>query len=158
MQSIIETYPSKLKMRFTEICDLANRNIPEYAEYLKDDYLIGTDAGKSLEFRYWLKYYPELKQYFENGWNFKVNDEHTFNFSEVSAYNIHMKFKFMKCACGIKNMVIDHELNVYHCNDDFYNKRNVFKLLDIDIKTYLNRYVRCLNNACYDGLDHKKIL
>ena len=158
MQSIIETYPSKLKMRFTEICDLANRNIPEYAEYLKDDYLIGTDAGKSLEFRYWLKYYPELKQYFENGWNFKVNDEHTFNFSEVSAYNIHMKFKFMKCACGIKNMVIDHELNVYHCNDDFYNKRNVFKLLDIDIKTYLNRYVRCLNNACYDGLDLKKIL
>jgi hypothetical protein len=101
IQSIIDAYPSKLKMRFTEIYNLQYRNIPEYAEYLTDSYLLGDDHGKSLEFRYWLKYYPELKQYFEDGWNFKVNDKHIFNFSEVSAYNIHMKFKFMKCACGI---------------------------------------------------------
>ena len=158
MRSIIEEYPSKLKMRFTEIHDLANRNISEYAEYLEDAYLVGTDAGKSLEFRYWLKYYPELKQYFERGWDFKVNDTHTFNFSEVSAYNIHMKFKFMKCECGIKNMVIDHNCKVYHCNDDFYNNRNIFDLSDINLNTYLSKYIRCLNSACYDGLDHKKIL
>jgi organic radical activating enzyme len=157
IRAIIEAYPPKLKMRFTEIYNLQYRNIPEYAEYIKDPYLLGDDHGKSLEFRYWLKYYPELRQYFEKAWDFKVNDQ-IFNFSEVSAYNIHMKFKFMKCECGVKNMVIDHNLKVYHCNDDFYNNRNITNLLDIDIKTYLNRYVRCLNNACYDGLDHRKIL
>jgi len=157
LQSIIDVYPSKVKMRFTEIHDLKYRNIPEYAEYLDDPYLLGTDNGKSLEFRYWLKYYPDLSQYFESGWNFNVNDK-VFNFSEVSAYNIHMKFKFMKCDCGIKNMVIDHNLKVYHCNDDFYNNINVHALNEIDMQTYFNKAVRCLNNACYDGLDHKKYI
>jgi MoaA/NifB/PqqE/SkfB family radical SAM enzyme len=157
IQSIIDAYPSKLKMRFTEIYNLQYRNIPEYAEYLTDSYLLGDDHGKSLEFRYWLKYYPELRQYFEKAWDFKVNDQ-IFNFSEVSAYNIHMKFKFMKCECGVKNMVIDHNLKVYHCNDDFYNNRNITNLSDLNLECYLNKSVRCLNNACYDGLDHKKIL
>lgn len=154
---IAAQFPDKLKMRFTEIHNLVNRNIPEYAEYLKDEYLVGSDAGKSLEFRYWLKYYPELKQYFESGWDFKVNEK-IFNFSEVSAYNIHMRFKFMKCDCGIKNMVIDHNLKVYHCNDDFYNNRNIVDLKQLDMNTYLNKAVRCLNSACYDGLDHKKYI
>jgi organic radical activating enzyme len=157
IRAIIEAYPSKLKMRFTEIYNLQYRNIPEYAEYIKDPYLLGDDCGKSLEFRYWLKYYPELKQYFEKAWDFKVNNQ-IFNFSEVSAYNIHMKFKFMKCECGVKNMVIDHNLKVYHCNDDFYNNRNITNLSDLNLEYYLNKSVRCLNNACYDGLDHKKIL
>lgn len=67
-----------------------------------------------------------------------------------------MKFKYMKCECGVKNMVIDHNLNVYHCNDDFYNNINVSSLYDVDTSTYFNRYVRCLNSACYDGLDFTK--
>jgi MoaA/NifB/PqqE/SkfB family radical SAM enzyme len=154
---IVKEFPNKLKMRFTEIYNLQYRNIPEYSEYIKDPYLLGDDHGKSLEFRYWLKYYPELRQYFEKAWDFKVNDQ-IFNFSEVSAYNIHMKFKFMKCECGVKNMVIDHNLNVYHCNDDFYNNRNITNLSDLNLECYLNKLVRCLNNACYDGLDHRKIL
>ncbi len=155
LYKIVEAYPDKLKMRFTETEDLVNKNIKGYEKYIKDEYLIGNDNGKSLEFRYWLKYYPELKKYFEQGWNFKVNDR-VYNFSEVSGYNIHKKFKYMKCDCGIKNMVIDHDLNVFHCNDDFYNKINITKLKDLNLTTYLNNAVRCLNNHCYDGLDHKK--
>ena len=155
LYKIAKHFPDKLKMRFTEKHNLKFLKIPGYEEYLKDEYLLGNDNGKSLEFRYWLKYYPELKKYFEQGWNFKVNDK-IFNFSEVSGYNIHKKFKFMKCDCGIKNMVIDHDLNVYHCNDDFYNGINIIKLDKLDLSTYLNKWVRCLNNHCYDGLDHKK--
>lgn len=157
LQSIIDIHPSKVKMRFTEIHDLKNKNISEYNKYLFDPYLLGDDNGKSLEFRYWLKYYPQLRQYFEEGWNFNVNDK-IFNFSEVSAYNIHMKFKFLKCDCGIKNMVIDHNLKVYHCNDDFYNNINISDLIEVDMKTYFNKATRCLNSACYDGLDHKKYI
>ena len=157
LYKIAKHFPDKLKMRFTEKHNLQFLKIPGYEEYLKDEYLLGNDNGKSLEFRYWLKYYPELKKYFEQGWNFKVNDK-IFNFSEVSGYNIHKKFKFMKCDCGIKNMVIDHDLNVYHCNDDFYNGINIIKLDKLDLSTYLNKWVRCLNNHCYDGLDHKKYI
>ena len=155
LYKILEVYPDKLKMRFTETENLVNKNIEGYGEYLKDSFLVNDDGGKSLEFRYWLKYYPELKTYFEIGWNFNVNDK-VFNFSEVTGYNIHKKFKFMKCDCGIKNMVIDHDLNVYHCNDDFYNGINIIRLDKLDLSTYLNKSVRCLNNHCYDGLDHKK--
>jgi len=157
LYNIVQHFPDKLKMRFTEKHNLQFLKIPGYEEYLKDDYLIGDDHGKSLEFRYWLKYYPELKMYFEQGWNFKVNGE-IYNFSEVSGLNIHKKFKFMKCDCGIKNMVIDHDLNVYHCNDDFYNGINITLLDNLDLSTYLNKPLRCLNNHCYDGLDHKKYL
>lgn len=148
-------FPGKIKLRFTETNNLVNKNIAGYKKYLDDDYLVGTDSGKSLEFRYWLREYPQWKKYFEQGWDFDVDGD-IFNFSEVSGNNIHMKFKYMKCECGVKNMVIDHNLNVYHCNDDFYNNINVSSLNDVDISTYFNRYVRCLNSACYDGLDFTK--
>ena len=158
LHNIAKAYPQKLKIKFTEIENLIHLNLPQYKEYLNDDYLVGDDNGKSLEFRYWLKYYPEYKQYFEDGWNFKINEETTLNYCEVKGYNIHKKFKFMKCECGIKNMVIDHNLKVYHCNDDFYNNVNISNLENIDMNKYFNKLVRCLNSACYDGLDHKKTL
>lgn len=152
---IAERYPDKVKLRFTETASLAYKNIPGYEEHLKDEYLLGDDNGKSLEFRYWLREYPELRKYFEPGWDFNVDGE-TYNFSEVSAYNIHMKFKYMKCQCGTKNMVIDHNLNAYHCNDDYNNQINITPLQDVNMSTYFSRPVRCLNSACYDGLDFKK--
>lgn len=155
LKKIADVFPEKLTMRFTEKDNLNNLGIKGYEEYLKDDYLLGEDNGKSLEYRYWLKYYPELKKYFEPGWNFKVNDK-ILNFSDVSGNNIHRKFKLMKCDCGVKNLVIDHNLNVYHCNDDFYNGINTIKLNELNMDTYLSKPVRCLNNHCYDGLDHKK--
>jgi len=157
LTAISNIFPDKLKMRFTEIFNLSLKKTQGYEEYLNDEYLVGDDNGKSLEFRYWLKYYPELKKYFEQGWNFNVDGD-TYNFSEVSGFDIHKKFKFMKCECGVKNMVIDHNLKVYHCNDDFYNNINIKDLQDLNLNTYFSKYVRCLNNACYDGLDHKKIL
>jgi MoaA/NifB/PqqE/SkfB family radical SAM enzyme len=158
LSKIADAYPHKLKIKFTEIENLVNLNLSEYKEYLSDDYLVGNDGGKSLEFRYWLKHYPELRQYFEDAWYFKINDTDILNYCEVKGYNIHKKFKFMKCECGVKNMVIDHNLKVYHCNDDFYNNINVSHLNDVDMTRYFNRAVRCLNAACYDGLDHKKTL
>lgn len=155
---IAQAYPHKLKVKFTEIHNLTQLNLAEYREYLNDEYLVGNDNGKSLEFRYWLKYHSELKQYFEDGWYFNINDKTVLNYCEVKGHNIHKKFKFMKCACGTQNMVIDHDLKVYHCNDDFYNNINVSHLKDVDMNSYFNKVVRCLNSACYDGLDHKKTL
>lgn len=155
---IINAYPSKLKMRFTEIYNLEYLGIPEYAEYIKDPYLLGDDHGKSLEVRYWLKNHPEMKTYFEDGWNFKVNEKHVFNFSEVMGNNIHKKFKFMKCDCGTKNLVIDHDCNVYHCNDYFYSKIGITQIEDLDLTVYLNKPIRCVNHICCDGLDHNKKL
>jgi|TARA_R110000782_G_scaffold87840_1_gene169877 organic radical activating enzyme len=157
LHQIASLFPDKLKMKFTEIENLKFKNLPGYTEYLQDEYLVGSDNGKSLEYRYWLKYYPHLRKYFEEGWNFNINDEININYSDVKGHNIHKKFKFMKCACGLKNIVIDHNLKIYHCNDDFYNNINITDIRDLDLNTYLNKYVRCLNNACYDGLDHKKI-
>jgi MoaA/NifB/PqqE/SkfB family radical SAM enzyme len=156
--TLADAYPDKLKVKFTEIENLKQLNLDGYAEYLFDEYLVGDDDGKSLEFRYWLKHHPELRQYFEDGWYFKINDDDVLNYCEVKGYNIHKRFKFMKCDCGIKNMVIDHNLKTYHCNDDFYNSINVHNLHDIDMSKYFSKAVRCLNSACYDGLDHKKTL
>lgn len=152
---LLERFPDNIKLRFTETHNLKNKNIPEYEQLLTDDYLVGQDNGKSLEYRYWLRKYPEWKKYFESGWNFDV-DGKTYNFSEVSANNIHMKFKYLKCDCGVKNMVIDHNLKVYHCNDDYYKQINITHLNDLDLATYLTKPVRCLNSACYDGLDFHK--
>jgi len=53
----------------------------------------------------------------------------------------------MKCDCGTKNLVIDHELNIYRCNDDFKNGRK--NVPDSDPKV-------CLNKECYDGLEFTK--
>lgn len=152
---LTQAYPDKVKLRFTEINNLKNKHIPEYEQLLKDEYLSGSDDGKSLEFRYWLRKYPEWRRFFEREWDFDV-DGTTYNFSEVSGNNIHMKFKHMKCECGSKNIVIDHNLNVYHCNDDFYNKINITQLKDVNMKTYISKDVRCLNSTCYDGLDFRK--
>jgi organic radical activating enzyme len=153
--SIAAKYPDKIKLRFTEVNDLVDKEKQRYKDLLDDEYLVGKDKGKSLEYRYWLREYPHLKQYFEQGWNFDVDGD-TYNFSEVSGLNIHKQFKFMLCECGQKNIVIDHDLKVYHCNDDYYNRINITKLGDLNIENYLKQDVRCMNNACYDGLDFVK--
>lgn len=152
---IADRYPDKIKLRFTEVNNLVDKEKQRYKGFLDDEYLVGKDKGKSLEFRYWLREYPHLKKFFEKGWNFDV-DGTTYNFSEVSGLNIHKQFKFMRCACGQKNIVIDHNLKVYHCNDDYYNQINITKICDLNIGTYLAQDVRCMNNACYDGLDFVK--
>jgi hypothetical protein len=152
---LLRAYPNKIKLRFTETHNLTNKNIPGYDHLLTDQYLIGNDNGKSLEYRYWLRRFPEWKTYFETGWNFDV-DGKIYNFSDVSGNNIHMKFKYMKCDCGVKNIVIDHTLNVFHCNDDYYSNINKTPLSQLDVEAYISRPVRCLNNACYDGLDFHK--
>ena len=156
-KKLCDHFPDKIKLRFTETAMLTNKHIPGYERYLTDDYLVGADNGKSLEYRYWLREYPQWRAYLEPGWDFDVDGE-IYNFSDVSGQNIHMKFKYMKCECGIKNMVIDHNLKVYHCNDDFYNNINISNLSDVEFSTYFNKYVRCLNSACYDGLDFDKII
>jgi len=154
---LLDVYPNKIKLRFTETHNLANKNMPGYKHLLDDQFLVGDDNGKSLEYRYWLRLFPEWKTHFETGWNFDV-DGKIYNFSDVSGNNIHMKFKYMKCDCGVKNIVIDHTLNVFHCNDDYYSDINKTPLSQLDIKTYISRPVRCLNNACYDGLDFHKYI
>jgi len=152
---IAKKYPEKLKLKFTEIEGLRFKNLPGYKHLMHDDFLMGDDDGKSLEYRYFMKNYPWFEDYFEEGWNFNI-DGVVKNYSTVKAENVHKNFKFMKCACGTKNMVIDHQLKTYHCNDDYYNQVNITPIEKLDLRTYFNRDVRCLNSACYDGLDHVK--
>lgn len=153
---LIEKYPDHIKLKFTEIGDLLTRtDVEGYDHLLDDEYLVGDDAGMSLEYRYWVKKFPQWKQYSETGWNFDV-DGHVLNYSEVKAKKINRKFKYMKCECGNKGAVIDHNLVVYHCNDDCYNDINGKKLTDVNFNEYFQRPVRCLNAECYDGLDFKK--
>jgi organic radical activating enzyme len=158
LYSIVEKYPKKLVMKFTEIENLAFKSIKGYEELIKDKYLVGNDCGKSLEYRYWMKYYPELRKYFEEGWNFLVNDWKTMNYSDVKGNNIHKKFKYMKCSAGKKNIVIDHNLNVYRCNDYSYKNLKRLKLSELNFENYLNKCEICLLNACFDGLDFKKVV
>jgi organic radical activating enzyme len=157
LYSIIEKYPDKLVMKFTEIENLAIKHYEGYEELKKDKYLIGNDGGKSLEYRYWMKYHPELRNYFEEGWNFLINDNKIVNYSDVKGNNIHKKFKHMKCSAGKKNIVIDHNLFVYRCNDYNYKNLKQLKLSELNFKNYLNKCEICLLNACFDGLDFKKV-
>ena len=154
---LTKKFPEKIKMKFTEIDNLKDRNINGYENYKNNSYLMGKDNGKSLEYRYWLKNYPHLRQYFEKGWNFKINNKKQINYSDVKGNNIHKKFKFMKCESGLKNLVIDYNLNVYKCND--YNYKNIKPIYinDLNFETYHLKCERCILNACYDGLDFKKI-
>lgn len=157
LYSIIEKYPKKLVMKFTEIESLSLKYIKGYEELKKDKYLIGNDNGKSLEYRYWMKYYPELRNYFEKGWNFLIDGYKTMNYSDIKGNNIHKKFKHMKCSAGKKNIVIDHNLNVYRCNDYSYKNLKPLKLSELNFNNYFSKCEICLLNACFDGLDFKKI-
>ena len=154
---IAKKYPKKLIMKFTEIENLSLHNYKGYEKFKDDDYLIGKDNGKSLEYRYWMKYYPELRMYFEKGWDFIIDGDKVINYSDVKGNNIHKNFKYMKCESGKKNIVIDYTLKVYRCND--YNYKNIkpLSLHELDFKTYFSKCEICLLNACFDGLDFKKV-
>ena len=148
-------FPNKIKLKFTEIENLTFRNLPEYKTHLTDSYLRGDDNGKSLEYRYFIRKYPHFREYFEEGWNFDIDGTVT-NYSEIKASKVHTKFKHMWCECGRKSLVIDHNLQVYHCNDDYNKQIRGASLTDIDINTFLKSDVVCINSTCYDGLDHIK--
>lgn len=152
---LVDHFPDKVKLRFTEIHDITRRGIDKYDELLEDEYLRGSDAGKSLEFRYLIKKYPEFRKFFETGFNFNV-DGVVKNFSEVSAENIHKQFKYMSCDCGTKNIVIDHNKIAHHCNDDFYNKIPGVPVSELDIVDFISRKRICLNHTCHDGLEFTK--
>lgn len=142
---LISNFPDKVKMRFTEVGSAAINTT--------EGQLYPTDQGdiKSFEFRYFTQKYPFLLNYLEEGFNFQVDDK-VVNFSYVSANDIHKQVRFMKCECGTKNLVIDHNLKMYRCNDDFKNNIGIQEISeDIEIK---NKY--CLNKVCYDGLEFKK--
>tara|TARA_B100001093_G_scaffold154879_1_gene147549 strand:+ start:3527 stop:4555 length:1029 start_codon:yes stop_codon:yes gene_type:complete len=153
---ILKKFPTKLVMKFTEIENLLFKNIDGYNEFKTDDYLIGNDNGKSLEYRYWMKYHPELRKYFEDSWTFLINGSEKINYSDVKGKNIHKSFKFTKCDSGKKNVIIDHNLKVYRCNDYNYKNINPQDLQDLNFKTFLSKCEICLLDSCCDGLDFKK--
>jgi len=145
-------YKDKMKLRFTEI-GKGVQDTKEAKQY-DDNY-----ALKSYEYNHLMEFHPELREYFEEGFNFNVNiegNDSIMNFAEVSANDIHKNFRLMKCDCGIKNIVIDHNLKVYHCNDDFKNGINIYDINDINLDTFFDKEVYCMNKACYDGLEFHK--
>lgn len=145
---IKEHHPSKLKLRFTEVGE-GVRGTKEAQQYP------ATTNLKSFEYNYFIKKYPEMQEHFEEGFNFNV-DGQIINFSEVSARDIHKEFRMMKCDCGIKNLVIDHNLMTYHCNDDFKNNHSSIHLSDLEVGGLFNRNKYCMNKECYDGLEFLK--
>jgi organic radical activating enzyme len=152
---IAAKYPSKIKLKFTVLDRQEYITNPDLKHLYEDDYLLGEDGGRYIEYRYFMRKYPELVNYLESGWNFRV-DNKIKNYVDIKNEQIHTKFKYMKCQCGTKGIVIDHNLKVYHCNDDYYNRINISDLHDINFEKYLRKDVRCLNRECWDGLDFTK--
>lgn len=153
---IAEKFPDKLKIKFTQIHDLVSKiNRPIYVKLLEDEYLKGDDSGESLECRYFLRKYPELKKYLEHSWTFNIDGDYL-NYSEVKARGIHYKFKYMKCAAGKKSIVIDENLYAWRCNDYYYSKIDPIHIDKLNINEYLSKDIRCLSCKCTDGLDHMK--
>jgi organic radical activating enzyme len=153
--TIAAQYPDKLKIKFTQLENLVKTTNPIYTELLKDDYLRGSDNGESLEFRYFMQKYPELERYLEHSWSFNVDGE-VLNYSDIKERGIYRMFKYMKCQAGRKNVVIDHNLKVYRCNDYYYSQIDPIDLSDLNFTEFLLQDVRCLNCKCTDGLDHIK--
>ena len=149
-------YPHKIKLKFTQLENMSDSPRPEYIKLLEDDYLKGDDNGEGLEYRYFIKKYPELERYLEHDWSFDVDGE-IINYSEVKSRGIHRQLKYMKCMAGTKNIVIDHNLNVYRCNDYYYSEIQTLQLDDLNFNTFLDKPNRCLSCKCTDGLDHTKI-
>lgn len=153
--AIESEFPGMCKLKFTVIPHLTTKKLPGYVHLLDDEYLVGTDKGEYMEYRYFLRKYPHLVQYLEQGWTFDVDGEQM-NYADVVNKKIYKQFKFKKCTAGSKGVVIDHNLMVYHCNDDFETGINATSLHKVNLDTYLNRDVICLNCSCWDGLDFKK--
>ena len=149
-------YPHKIKLKFTQLENMSDKPRPEYLKLLEDDYLKGDDKGEGLEYRYFIRKYPELERYLEHSWSFDVDGE-IINYSEVKSRGIHRQLKYMKCMAGTKNIVIDHNLNVYRCNDYYYSGIQTLQLDDLNFNTFLDKPNRCLSCKCTDGLDHTKI-
>ena len=152
---ISEIYPDKLKLKFTRIPNIMKIKRPIYTKLLKDDYLRGNDSGEALEYRYFLRKYPELEKYMEHSWTFNVDGNHL-NYSEVKSRAIHYKFKYMKCLAGRKSIVIDENLNAYRCNDYYYSKIQPIHISKLNFIEFLSKDIRCLSCKCTDGFDHMK--
>jgi len=152
---LIESHPDKIKLKFTVIPKLKQKKLKGYEHILNDEDLISSDNGQYAEFRYFTKKYPHMLDYLEQEWNFKVDDE-VINYVDVKHRKLHEQCRMMSCECGKKGIVVDHDLNVFHCNDDNYNNINGIKLSELDLTTYLERNSICMNRACWDGLDFKK--
>lgn len=155
-RKIRKRFPNKLKMRFTLVTQEMIRDRKEYQHIQTDhlEFIHGNDGGK-LEQSFFTEKYPEVEEHLEQGWNFSVDDS-SVNYSYVMSKNINKQFKHMKCKCGTMGMVIDHNLKVYHCNDDYYKQINFIDIEELQIDEFLRKDVRCLQLACYDGLDYTK--
>ena len=151
--SLIAVYPDKVKMKFTVVGDV--RTNRRYKHLLKDDYLMGTDDGEYIEYRYYTRKYPHMKQYLEHSWNFDVDGVNK-NYVDVVHDRDYARVKYMRCEAGSKGIVIDHDLLVYHCNDDFESKIKQTSLQDFEVADYIKTDTVCLNCSCWDGLDFKK--
>ncbi len=162
---IADIFPEKTKLRFTEITFTNDRKatnwlhtgkkISGYENYFNNEYLVGDDHANAMEYRYFMKKYPEFKNFLEDGWNFKINGKTVVKYTDVKNQQMN-KFRFFKCSCGKKQLVIDHNLKVTHCNDDFYNNIKIKDLKDIDFESYLAKNAVCANVRCSDGLEFKK--
>jgi organic radical activating enzyme len=153
---IATIYPDKLKVKFTQLENLlTSAHRKRYEHYLQDEYLLGEDEGEALEYRYFMRKYPDLRNFFETGWSFRVDGE-VLNYNDVKDRGIYRKFRLMRCTAGTNNVVINHDLNVYRCNNYFYENIEPVGISDVNFETYFNCANVCFAQKCTDGLDHTK--
>lgn len=155
MREIIQHFPDKLKLKFTVIPKLKQKQLQGYEHVTSDPEMMSDDNGQYAEYRYFTSKYPFMLDHLEESWNFDVDGE-ILNYVDVKHRRLHEKFRLMSCECGRRGVVIDHNLKVYHCNDDNYNNINSTDLNDLDLTSYLSRNSICMNQACWDGLDFNK--
>ena len=148
-------FPGRIKLKFTQFKKLKQLNSSIYNKLLADPYLVGDDDGEQLEFRYLMRKYPEFENYLEDSWNFDVDSE-IINYAELMNRGVHYKCKFMRCKAGTKNVVFNHDLKVYRCNDYFYSEMDPIDIEQLVWSEYLKRDIICMNDICTDGLDHEK--
>jgi len=134
--------PNKLKVRFTE----AQNNFP-------DNYPVEARQYNDKNYDY-VKYNNDklFDGCLEDEFTFDVNNK-VKNFTEVLSSKDNA-FKLWKCECSMYNIVIDNNLKVYKCNDDYSNNH-----YNIDIDELNKNYFKigyCMNKYCYDGLEFKK--
>ncbi|RLA77000.1 MAG: hypothetical protein DRG78_18070 [Epsilonproteobacteria bacterium] len=134
---------NKLKVRFTEAdpTNIPNNYPKEAKEFI----------GKNFDYLYF-KDFDYIKDSLEEEFTFSY-DNSIYNFSELISKDLN-EFKLWKCDCGTQNMVIDNNLNVYYCNDDYTNNHYGIKLKDLNKDFFKLKY--CMNDVCHDGLEYRK--
>lgn len=64
------------------------------------------------------------------------------------------KNKYTTCDCGVKGMVVSHDLKVYNCLDNCYKDIRGTTINSVDMTTWFNKNIICLSDMCVSTDSH----